>query len=543
MDDENDESIVVECTKSAIPSAAISAHLLTSSVTVTSDTAFDTEEAFLALQQTLQSRGYEIKLPPNRVESNESASSGETMKKESRRKGRGRISVGAFICSVCVVLVLSILTTYTLTAQYFDRKITDLKDLIWDQKDDAGQDDFMLPQLESSFPELELLKFLFDQYAIEEIDEEASMTAVLKAYAAGTGDIYAEYYTSEEVEALQSDSQGEMEGIGVSVVNDKVDVGGISYSVLTVISVIDNSPALSAGLRVGDCIYTVTDENGQEVSVDAIGYDKAISCVRGPAGTRAHFTALRFSTDGAYEVIPFDIERAPITAESVTGRVHEQDATVGIVKISQFDLTTPPQFHATMDALIAQGCQKFVFDVRYNPGGALQSVEAVLSTLLQKGDVMISTVYSDGSRDVDVVKEVRNTLPGYDVCDVTTDDIGKYRGYEYVVLVNEYTASAGELFASNLRDHELATLVGTTTFGKGCMQSMFDLSYFGVEGALKLTTAWYQPPSGENYHDVGIVPHVEIEMDEALLDRYNNIYLIPDAEDTQLAAAITALNK
>ena len=368
------------------------------------------------------------------------------------------------------------------------------------------------------------------------------MTAVLKAYAANTGDIYAEYYTPEELDALTADNQGEMEGIGVSVVNDKVEVNGFSYSVLTIISVFDESPALEAGLRVGDGIYTVVDGEGEVQTVEALGYDAAIACVRGTAGTQAEFTVLRPEAGGAYEVVDFSITRAPITSESVRGRVFADDPSIGIVKISQFDMTTPTQFKAAMDDLISQGCTKFVFDVRYNPGGALPSIEAVLSTFLEVGDVMISTVYKDGSEEFDRVRVVDYSgKEGYEGCSVTLEDIGKYRGYSYAVLTNEYTASAAELFTSNLRDYDLATLVGVTTFGKGCMQTTFDLSYFGMEGALKLTTAWYEPPSGENYHDVGITPDVEVAMDEELIEAYGNIYLIPDSKDPQLMAAVQSL--
>ncbi|MBO5897692.1 MAG: hypothetical protein J6R04_01645, partial [Clostridia bacterium] len=292
--------------------------------------------------------------------------------------------------------------------------------------------------------------------------------------------------------------------------------------------------------RVGDHIYTVTDNEGEIYSVTELGYDAAIACVRGLSGTKASFTALRKGV-GGYEVVPFEIERAAITSMSVSYRTLASDPTVGIVKISQFDLTTPEQFHAAMDDLIKRGCRAFVFDVRYNPGGILESIEAVLSTMLEEGDVMISTVYKNGSEEVDRVREVSYMRDGYEGCSVSADDIGKYRGYPFAVLTNEYTASAAELFTSDLRDHGLATLVGQTTYGKGCMQSTFDLSYFGIEGALKLTVAWYQPASGENYHDIGIVPDIEVAMDTSVIEKYGNIYLIPDEEDAQLMAAVQAL--
>ena len=394
---------------------------------------------------------------------------------------------------------------------------------------------------ESAFPELDLIHMLFEQLSVYDVDKEALTVAVLKAYAEATGDIYAAYYTEEELEALTSENQGEMTGIGVSVVNDQIDYNGYSYSVLTIISVFENSPALEAGLRMGDHVYSVVTESGETKTVHELGYDNTISCIRGIEGTKAAFTVLRPKGDGTYEAIPLEIERVKLTTESVSGRIYEADPTIGIIKITQFDLTTPLQFKNTMDTLIAGGCTKFIFDVRYNPGGDLRSIEAVLSTFLNEGDVMITTEYKNGSGESDKVQVITGLSGGYETCNVSKEDIGKYRGYSFAVLTNEYTASAAELFTSNLRDYELATLVGTTTYGKGCMQSMYDLSYFGVSGAFKLTTAWYLPPSGENYHDIGIAPDIEVPMDESLFETYGNIYLIPDSEDPQIQAAVNAL--
>ncbi|MBE6619953.1 MAG: hypothetical protein E7625_01120 [Ruminococcaceae bacterium] len=394
---------------------------------------------------------------------------------------------------------------------------------------------------DSTFPELDLIDYFFEQLSVLDLDRETLVTAVLKAYVEATGDMYAEYYTEEELKAMTSDNQGELEGIGVSVVNDVVELGGQKYSVLTIISVFNDSPAMSGGIRIGDHVYAVFDEEGNSYTVEELGYDKAITYVRGVAGTKTRFTVLRAGAEGQYTAHEFEIERKKITTESVTGRVSEQDPTIGIVKISQFDLTTPPQFKRTMDELIGKGCKKFVFDVRYNPGGDLRSIEAVLSLFLNEGDVMIQTVYKDGSGEVDKVGIKSHKDEASQTCNVTREDIGKYRNYQFAVLTNEYTASAAELFTSNLRDYELATLVGNTTYGKGCMQSTYDLSYWGVKGGLKLTTAWYLPPSGQNYHDIGIVPHIEVDMDESLIEKYGNIYLIPDREDPQLIAAIQAL--
>jgi carboxyl-terminal processing protease len=123
---------------------------------------------------------------------------------------------------------------------------------------------------------------------------------------------------------------------------------------------------------------------------------------------------------------------------------------------------------------------------------------------------------------------------------VAKEDIGRYRHYPVAVLMNGYSASAAELFASTLRDYQLATLVGETSFGKGIIQSVFDLSAMGYKGGFKLTVGYYTPPSGENYHDKGIAPHVVASLSEAAQNK--NLYLLTEAEDDQLKAALQALH-
>ena len=545
---ETDEAAALECAKRIFPTCEIKADALTSSLTINAEQEVMTDEATACLAEDLKALGYTLKMPPSSVAVQQTPIA-LNEKDEPRKKQRKRPSWLAFVASTCALLIVAILATNAVTSARFGQKIKHLQEELLAAQDKAEEDDVKQDPTQNSgyvvpalFPELEVFEFLFDQYAIEDIDQEALERAVLKAYVQGTGDLYAEYYTAEELEMLDQENQGNFEGIGVSIVNDKVIVDGFSYQVLTVTNVFHHSPAFESDVRIGDHIYTVTDADGVSHTVGELGYDRAIACVRGPAGSNAEFSSIRIASNGDYEVIPFSITRASVTAETVTSRVSSLDPTIAIVKISQFDLTTPGQFRENMDACIEQGCTKFIFDVRYNPGGMIISIEAILSMLLEEGDLMISTTYKDGSQEFDYVKPV--TYPEeYSTCSVSREDIGIYSGYEFAVLTNEYTASAAELFAANMRDHELAMLIGETTYGKGCMQSTIDLEYFGYEGALKLTVAWYQPPCGINYHGVGIEPHVFVETDDALIEQYGNIYLIPDELDPQINAAIETLNQ
>ena len=458
-----------------------------------------------------------------------------TVREPRKKKEHGGIPVAVFIASLCAVLVLSILLTYTAAAAMFGEKLRDLYlsgngPLISGTVDDGSYDD------------LDVLREIFAAYSVHELNDEEMVTAVLKSYVAATGDVYAAYYTQEELDELYADDSGEMVGIGVSVVNTQVPINGVNYNLLTVITTYKNSPAIEAGIQPGEIIYSLIDDQGETVYVDAVGQTQAINMIRGLEGSEVTLTVLRPEGKDSYTPIELTMTRRAIEMHSVEYRVCHADDKIGIVEISEFDMTTPTQFCEAMDALIEQGCDKFIFDLRYNGGGDLQSIEAVLITMLQAGDPMIYTVDKAGTEEVDVVKEVE--YQGYFAsCSVKENQIGMYRGYDMIVLTNEYTASAAELFTANLRDYNVATQMGVTTFGKGCMQTILDLSYFGVEGGLRLTTAWYLPPCKESYHDIGISPAEEnqVALDEALIEKYNNVYLIPDEEDNQLIAAIEKL--
>ena len=212
---------------------------------------------------------------------------------------------------------------------------------------------------------------------------------------------------------------------------------------------------------------------------------------------------------------------------------------IGIVKIIKFDFTTPTQFCLAVDELRAKGIEKFVFDVRYNGGGSLDSIVAVLSYFLDEGQTIISTLNKNGEGKVIKAGKVSGFYGEQAGLNVSRSDIGKYKDLKVAVLCNPTTASAAELFTATFRDYSLGKIVGDVTYGKGSMQSMLPLEYFGMSGVLKLTTNMYFPPSGESYDGIGIIPDIEIELDESL--RTKNIYDFDDAEDNQLQAALETL--
>lgn len=390
--------------------------------------------------------------------------------------------------------------------------------------------------------ELIKLDVIFKENSYDGIDDEAMGEAILKAYVAATGDLYAEYMTAEEYEAFNSDSVGEFVGVGVSVVNTTIEINGYYYKVMQVVSVFENSPAIESDVRVGDCIMYVGGGESRTL-VDVLGYTEALNLMLGEAGTKAEFTVFRpdKSADIGYREIEFSIVRRKVITQSVKYRVSETDAKVGIVNVTGFDQTTALQFCDAIDNLKKQGCEYFVFDMRNNPGGALLSIEAVLSYFLDEGDLIVSTEYADGYKEADYVRAV-NYGSKYEGYNVSRSDIGKYKDLKgrCVVLTNENTASAAELFTATFRDYEIAPIVGVTTFGKGCMQNIIDLQkYYGMPGALRVTTAMYFSKSHHVYHDIGIVPDYEVELSEEA--REYNFFLLPEEKDNQMQKAVDVL--
>ena len=382
---------------------------------------------------------------------------------------------------------------------------------------------------------------VFKMYSYDGIDEETMGASVLKAYIAATGDMYAEYMTAEEYTAYNSESAGEFVGIGVSIVNSAIEINGYTYKVMEVISVFENSPALENGVKVGDCILYVG--GGEEkVMVDVLGYTNALDMMLGEAGTMAEFTVFRpdKSETIGYKEIAFSIERRKVTTESVKYRVSETDERVGIVNITGFDQTTALQFTDAVDTLLDEGCEYFVFDVRNNPGGALASIEVVLSYFLDEGDLIVSTEASNGAKQEDFV-QVLNYGPMYAGYNVSRREIGKYKDLKSIVLTNENTASAAELFTATFRDYGLAEVVGMTTYGKGCMQTIIPLERYGLEGGLRVTSAMYFSKSHTVYHEIGIVPDYEVQLSEEAAEY--NFFLLPEEKDNQLQKAIEVLTK
>ena len=459
---------------------------------------------------------------------------------EEKGNREGRVSWSFLTSLVCIVAAIAMLITFAVTNAanrfYYSTILTEQQEII-DAYKEAGK----TPSGSTSeFDELELMALLFQQfsYYANDFDEEELLTAVMKAYASATGDRYAEYYTEEEYEAILSDREGTAIGIGAHVLQTTVSVDGAEYKAFQITSIYKNAPADGSGLQVGDYIYGIKTANGFQ-TVDALGgYAKARGVFAGEKGTSVEFLVFR-ETNGEYASIAFNLVRNDYEAQSVTYRLAEGVSNTGIVHISSFDLTTPSQLKTAVGELQKQGVEHFVFDVRYNPGGDLQSIKACLTYFLQKGDLILSSIDRKGKVAKSYYAEEMSFTGEYAACGVAESEIGMFADLDMVVLCNGGTASAAEVFTATLRDYGLAEVVGETTFGKGVMQSYLPMSAFGnYSGYVKLTTYAYVTQCGVTYHDLGIKPTVgeEIPLSEEALTY--NFYVLPQSIDNQLQAAL-----
>ena len=318
---------------------------------------------------------------------------------------------------------------------------------------------------------------------IDTADSEAVTEALIVSYIESFADRYTIYRSAPEYAEYDTEMSGTYYGIGVLVTRNEDDV-------ITVIEVYKESGAEAAGILAGDVIVAVAGKEVKEV-----GYETAVDLIRGEEHTTVDVTVLRDGTR-----INLEVERKRIVEKSVKYSIDENK--IGYVEITSFKENTDELFKEAIDALEEAGAVGIIYDLRGNLGGYLTSVINALSYIAPDGATLatFSNNFAKEKKDNDP-HEV--TVPAVVICDYDT-------------------ASAGELFTAALRDLEAVyghldvTLVGETTRGKGVMQTTVTLS---DKSTVTLTVAYYNPPSGENYHLSGIRPDIHLDS-EATADEY-----------------------
>lgn len=346
------------------------------------------------------------------------------------------------------------------------------------------------------YEKLDLLMQLVELYYYEDVDTDEMLESAAVGLIAGIGDVYSVYYTKEDMEAFNEETEGEYAGIGCQLLADPTD------QMITITRVFKGSPAEEAGMRSGDKIVYVND-----VYYSAYEMDAAVDVMRGTPGENVKVTVLR-----GLDTVDFDITRKVVNINYVEHEI--LDGNIGYVMVYDFLGDAVDGFRTALEAFQAANVTGMIIDLRNNGGGLLDASVEMADMILPEGTVV-------SIRDKNGAEEA-----------FTIDS--EYYDVPMVVLVNGYSASASEILSGAIRDTGEGTLVGTRTFGKGVVQSVID---FPDGSGLKVTTARYFTPSGECIHGVGIEPDVEIELDEDVVTRYglNNL---PHEQDAQLQKAI-----
>ncbi|MFT5118591.1 MAG: carboxyl-terminal processing protease, partial [Kiritimatiellia bacterium] len=342
--------------------------------------------------------------------------------------------------------------------------------------------------------DLQLFTLIFDQIRrsyVEPISDQKLLENAIKGMLQEL-DPHSSYLDGSHFSSLKETTQGHFSGVGIEI--------GSENGYIKVITPIDETPAEKAGVEAGDLIIKL---DGQ--SIRGFSISQAAKLMRGSKGSPITFTIVRKGRDK-----PFDITiiRDRIKTRSVRSKIIEDD--FGYIRISQFQSNTGSEFADQINKLKQQNkeLKGFVLDLRNNPGGVLQASVHVVDALIDKGTI-VST---------------KGRLENNDqLFSATTGDASQ--GLPFVVLINGGSASAAEIVAGALQDHSRAIIMGTRSFGKGSVQTIFPV---GKNKGIKLTTARYYTPSGRSIQAQGIVPDVIIE--RATITQINDDNRVKEAD-------------
>lgn len=330
---------------------------------------------------------------------------------------------------------------------------------------------------------------LVSGYVDKNINKDDIINGALKGMAEATGDPYTNYLVNDETAAIDETMTGSFGGIGAELrsENNRVIISNTR----------EGTPAQKIGLQENDAILKV---DGEDMEGKSISY--VVSKVRGEVGTDVTLTIQR----GTQE-LEVKITRAKIAIETVKGTVDSTDATIGHVQINSFTKNTAKEVEKAVTDLREKGVKKFIFDVRYNPGGLLDQAIMIANMFVEEGKTILNVENRDGQ-----IKTYK-----------ASKDYGTFKITEpYVLLVNEGSASASEILAAALKESADAQLIGKKTYGKGTVQSVIEV---GENAELKYTIAKWLTPNKTWIHKTGIEPTEEVSMPD-----YYNITIIDTRE-------------
>lgn len=398
------------------------------------------------------------------------------------------------IYKTIMLIVLTVFLTFTLTTIYITKKIG-----IDGKNADISS---MLSGITSSDDEittyLKYIEKILDKYYLNDIDNEKAIEGAIEGYVSSLGDPYTEYIPKDEMEEYTANLLGNYVGVGIYMAQNTKD------NTIVVLSPIKDSPAEEAGILPGDIIRKIDgiEYTGEDMNT-------AANNIKGEEGTTVTLEILR-----GQEIKTIELVRKKITTNPVISEKLEND--IGYIEVTSFDEDTATNFKEKYLELKSDGITSLIIDLRNNGGGLVEQALKIADYIVPKGKDLLVTL--DKEKNEKVEKSEENVLIDMSI----------------VVLVNENSASSSEILAGALKDLEEATIVGTTTYGKGVIQQLLTLK----NGAgLKVTVEEYYTPNRTKINGVGIEPNVIID----LPDDVENPLLVEKEDDTQLQKAIEIL--
>ncbi len=322
------------------------------------------------------------------------------------------------------------------------------------------------------------------------LNPQKMVEGAISGMVAAVGDPYTVFLPAVQNKEAKDELGGAFEGVGIQL--------GFKSNRLAVVTPLEGTPAKNAGVRAGDLIAHIKDAKKEvDRSTDGMTLPEAVNIIRGTKGTRVELTLIR---EGASEPIIVDLVRDTILVKSVTVEFKDN---VAVLKLNRFGDRTQDEWNDAVGQIVARGVSGIILDLRNNPGGYLDGAVYMAGEFLAPGKIVVTQQYGDGTKE-----------------DRRVDRKGRLIQTKLVVLVNEGSASAAEILAGALQDYKRARIVGVKSFGKGSVQQPED---FPDGAGLHVTIAKWLRPSGEWIDKAGIMPDVEVKMDDK--DESNDLQL------------------
>jgi len=308
------------------------------------------------------------------------------------------------------------------------------------------------------------------------IANEDRVYGAIQGLTNSLGDPYTVFLPPQEASIFEADISGNFEGVGMEI--------GIRENVLTVIAPLKGTPAERAGVHAGDKILEIDGESTNGITVDT-----AVLQIRGERGTVVIFTIAR---EGEAESLTISVARDIIEIPTIDTELTEDN--IFVIRLFNFSAISPGLFRGALREFVETGSDKLILDLRGNPGGFLEASVDMASWFLPAGEVIVTEDFGEN------IKERAHRSKGYDIFNESLN---------MVVLVNQGSASASEILAGALKEHGVATIVGSQTFGKGSVQELLDVT---EDTSLKVTIARWLTPNGTSISDGGLTPDIVIDM-------------------------------